>query len=296
MRLVVFGADGILGRSFIARSKSVFDVMAVDIKFGDSQASVWSGCDIIEVDITTDFDIESYLRPSDVVINFAAESRITQCNNNVVRSLQVNVLGAVTLMEACVRVGVQQFIQASSLYAAGSFGGFYGASKRALENYSQVYASCTSLNLSLVRIGSVFGGLDDDNSLPTRILRKVKGVDDTKIVANARLLRDYLPIEAVVEGILELVANPQFFNCQVEFVTGERTSLKKLLSTIGAISSMDVTEVVEVVDHGGSFAGQYLESPESEINIPTVQLDLPERYKNLESNLRKIYEGSPIGI
>ena len=229
------------------------------------------------------------LMPDDVVINLAAESRITNCNNDVIGSLELNVLGAVNVMEACLKVGVLHLIQTSSLYAKGSFGGFYSASKRALECYAQTYSSCSSLNLSIIRLGSVFGNVDDKNSLPTKILRRVAGLDQENLSANSRIIRDYLPASSVCDAILALIADPIYFGCEVEFSTGDNIALDALLTEIKSASGKDPRSYLDIHNEEASAKGQYLESPETKMIMHSVTIDVSDDSRDLKSFFKEIY-------
>lgn len=289
MRLVIIGADGIIGRFLVSIATVRFNVLALDVKFEDPEATFWEDCEIGYLDITQYSDIEDILMPDDVVINLAAESRITNCNNDVIGSLEVNVLGSVNVMEACLKVGVLHLIQASSLYAKGSFGGFYSASKRALECYAQTYSICTSLNLSIIRLGSIFGNVDDKNSLPTKLLRRVAGLDQENLSANSRIIRDYLPASSICDAILALIDNPIYFGCEIEFLTGDKIALDVLLTEIESATGKDPRSYIEIHNEEASPKDQYLESPENKKMLHKVTIDVSDDSRDLESFFKEIY-------
>ena len=46
MRLVIVGADGIIGRLLVSIATVRFKVLALDIKFEDPEAALWENCEI----------------------------------------------------------------------------------------------------------------------------------------------------------------------------------------------------------------------------------------------------------
>ena len=90
--------------------------------------------------------------------------------------------------------------QLSSIYAENSFGGMYGITKSMLEDVSKHYLECIGLQITVIRIGSVYGDLFDDNSLPIKLLKqRSPGVE-----INPKMRREYIYIDDVVEVIASI--------------------------------------------------------------------------------------------
>ena len=75
---------------------------------------------------------------SDVVYNFAALADLNQALEQPIKTININILGNLNVMEACHAHGVKRFIYASTVYVHSREGGFYRCSKQASEAYIEV--------------------------------------------------------------------------------------------------------------------------------------------------------------
>ena len=289
MRVLVFGANGIIGRSLVSEISDSFEVIAIDKRFSDLSDEVWKNCKTEIMDILLLSELKKIIRKNDIVINLAASSRISDCNDHIIESFNVNVFGAVNLMEACLENKAKQLIQASSLYATGSFGGFYSASKKAMESYLECFSANTSLNVVLLRLGSISGGLDDENSLPTKILRSILFKSKTKIDVNSRIVRDYLPVDGTTKYIKSIIGNNKFNGHEIEFVLNKPVTLSILIKDIKSITGEDPKKYLNISRIKESFSGQYLETPSKKFNFKKLKINIKGKSNTFKSFLKNLY-------
>lgn len=289
MRVLIFGADGIIGKSLVKELSDSFNVIAIDKEFKDIADKTWLTCKTKILDITSFIDVKEVIKKNDVVINLAAISRITECNNDLMHSLGVNVTGAINIMEACRQNNAKQLIQASSLYAKGSFGGFYSASKRAMESYLECFSESTILNITLLRLGSISGGLDDYNSLPTKILRRILKINKDKINVNSRIVRDYLPIDGVCKSIKPIIGNKDYYGYEVEFSLDNPLSLDGLISEIEHVTGKNPRDYLEINHDVGTFKSQYLETPSIRSDLKYLRINIKDKSSSFRDFLERVF-------
>lgn len=289
-RVVVFGGCGIVGRALCEQLSSNYDVISLDNKIDNSSTQSNDRYKTQFVDILDLEQVTKVILKDDIVINLAAMSRISDCNENRLKSTKINLIGSINIMEAAEKKKVTQLILASSLYANGKFGGFYSASKRAMEQYALTYSSITELPLTVIRLGSVAGYLDDKNSLPTRIIRRILELDNANLKVNKNIMRDYLPLKGITKGIEEIIGSPQYINRAVEFFTGPPISVDSLLSSVLSLTKLDELDFIELIEKKDDFADQYVADHTSSCELELYRFDISHHCDSLDDFLSTLYK------
>lgn len=118
-----------------------------------------SGCDV-ELDLA--WSAERFELPAglDVAINLTAHFG-GQSFDAMLAAEDVNVLGGLKLAHACIRAGVDQLVQVSSIFAGlredSLFYNSYALSKRHAEELTQLYCGNAGLPLAVLRPGQLYG-------------------------------------------------------------------------------------------------------------------------------------------
>ena len=79
--------------------------------------------------------LEKAIKGSKYVFNFAALADLDISRDKPLETASVNIIGTINSLIVSKKYSVKKFIQASSIYANSEQGGFYGASKKASEDY-----------------------------------------------------------------------------------------------------------------------------------------------------------------
>ena len=136
-KAVVFGGSGFVG-SHVADelSQSGFDTTIFD-----QRDSIWRKPDqkIIIGDLACLDLVSNAVSGADVVLNFAALADIDKAMVEPLATAQVNILGNLNILNACVLHKVRRFVLASTVYVHSREGGFYRCSKQAAEAYVKEY-------------------------------------------------------------------------------------------------------------------------------------------------------------
>lgn len=289
-RVIVLGGLGIIGRELCRSLCPYFEVISADIaKLKDSDcSSPDEQYKYIHADILNKRMLVDLFQENDVVINLAAKSRISECNSDILGSMELNLVGAINVILAANEKGCSQVFLASSLYAKGHAGGFYSASKRALEDYVISFMSTSSVPLTLVRIGSVAGGIDDVNSLPSRIVRQFLDIAMIEGSINSRLVRDYLPLPAFVAQFEELILNAKYYNSIVEFSSGVQINTVELIEEVKSLLAMPDMPELHLENKGLDFNGQYIEKPDVNLEVSTHKILLDSENGNFLCHLKEM--------
>lgn len=290
-RVVIFGGDGIVGRALAQRLSKNYQVVSLDRNF-TSPTNKNSNFQCHHVDILDFAQVSRFLQAGDIVFNLAAMSRISNCNEGRLASMNINFVGAVHIMEAAEKARAGRLILASSLYANGVFGGFYSASKRAMEQYALTYAKITALPITILKLGSVTGLIDDTNSLPTRLIRRSAGIDGDEISINKDLLRDYLPLDGVIKGMEHVMVSADHINRSVEFFCGDLVSVETLLANVRSASNKEPLEFIKLIEKEVDYADQYVTSPSTDRDFELARLNISNYCKPLDEFLLELHNHS----
>ena len=198
-RVVIFGGSGFIGsplvQYFLERN---LKVTVLDVK---QNLELPGEAEFLSVDVTDYSSIDGVLESGDRVIHAAGLSDLDACLDSPLDTVRVNICGTVNILEEASRVGVKTFLYTSTLYAAGSAGGFYGCSKRAAESYIWEYARKFDMTIKIARIGSVFGAGSDQRNRITRMIQQARQDGIVVYSDHPRASRQYIHIDDLVNCV-----------------------------------------------------------------------------------------------
>jgi nucleoside-diphosphate-sugar epimerase len=161
----------------------------------------------------------------DFVINAAAMTPAADVDGGIVaRTIDVNVVSTVALLEAARTGGVRRFFQPSStsVYGTAVHGSrplletdsarpddIYSVSKYAAESIALRFASVTGLDVVVGRISALFGRWERNTGVRERLSPQRQilelAASGRQIVVDRRACRDWTPAEDVAEAIIALL-------------------------------------------------------------------------------------------
>ncbi len=198
--LVAEGADVVcLVRDWIPQSEAVRSGLLDRVR-------------IVRGDICEQALIERVLGEYEIatVFHLAAQAIVTVANRNPVSTLQTNIAGTWTVLEACRRSPkVQEVVLASSDKAYGAQtqlpyqedapltgGAPYDVSKSAADLIAQSYAKTYSLPIAITRCGNFYGGGDLNwNRIVPGTIRSVLRGERPIIRSDGKFIRDYFYVD-----------------------------------------------------------------------------------------------------
>ncbi len=157
--------------------------------------------------------------PFDAVINFAAESHVDRSISLVLPFVETNVLGAVTVLEAARRNGVERFVQISTDEVYGSIEGTgkftrssclkpssaYSASKAAADHLLLSYHHTHDFDVRVTRCTNNYGRFQHPEKFIPMIISSALAGHPIPIFGDGRQIRDWIFVEDHCAGILAVL-------------------------------------------------------------------------------------------
>lgn len=291
-KIVVFGGSGFLG-SHVADelTNRGYKVTVFDIK-----KSSWIGKNQIffKGDILNEQHVEEAIKGSKYVFNFAAISDLNIALNKAIKTVEVNVLGVLKILEACRKYKVHQYVHASTIYVSGNYGGFYKSSKLAAESYVEEYYKRYGLNYSILRYGTLYGPRSDVNNGLHQIVRSA--IEKNKIIysGNPNSVRDYIHVVDAAKSSAKALKE-EFLNKKIIISGYEKTKVEEILKIVSEM--MKIKGKIKFVKKDTiKQATHYKRTPYS-ANEPFVvkynenfNIDIDQGIYNLINELSKKYK------
>ncbi|MCX5713882.1 MAG: NAD(P)-dependent oxidoreductase [Candidatus Omnitrophica bacterium] len=232
MNVVVFGGSGFVGSHVAdALTDSGHKVTVFDIKpskyLRDSQK-------MIVGDILDQAKVESAVKSSDVVYNFAGIADINEASNRPLDSVKYNILGNSIILEACRKYKTKRLIFASSLYVYSKSGNFYRSTKQACELLIENYHEIFNLNYTILRYGSLYGPRADEGNFIYKIIKQAFIEGKITREGDGEELREYIHVLDAAKGSVEILAD-EFANQHVIITGNQQMRIKDLLFMIREI-------------------------------------------------------------
>lgn len=173
MRVLVTGGAGFIGSHIVdAHIERGDTVSIVDNLCGGSPANVNPEARLYDVDLNDAHALAKAFADAkpDVVSHHAAQVSVRNSMANPTHDAQVNIIGSLNVLQACVQQGVERLIFASTCAVYGKPErlpmdethalrpeSVYGASKLSVETFIRLYADAYGLKHKIFRYGNVFG-------------------------------------------------------------------------------------------------------------------------------------------
>jgi len=182
-------------------------------------------------DITVQEQVNEVVKGATAVYNFAAIADIDETNDQPVNTARVNVLGAVSLLEASRLAGVKRFVFASSVYVFSESGSFYRASKQAAERFVETYHSRYGLDYTILRYGSLYGPRADQHNGVYRMLKQA--ISENKITYGGKgdAVREYIHVTDAAQLSVQILGD-KYANRHLVLTGTERLRVEELMQMI----------------------------------------------------------------
>lgn len=202
MKAIVFGGSGFLG-SHVADALSCkgFEVIIFDLVpspyLKESQKMIVG--DILEPD-----QVKEAVIGCDYVYNLAGIADLDDATTKPIKTVQLNVVGNINVMQAAVHQKVKRFIYASSIYVYSQKGGFYRCSKQASELYIEEFQNRFSLDYTILRYGTLYGPRADQRNA---IYNYLKQALETRTIRcpNPKEMREYINVKDAAALSVEIL-------------------------------------------------------------------------------------------
>jgi len=213
---------------------------------------------------------------AEVVYNFAALADLNEAIEQPLKTVNINILGNLNVMEAAHAHGVKRFIYASTIYVHSREGGFYRCSKHASEMYVEEYQKIYGLDYTILRYGSLYGPRADETNGLYRIVRSALKNGVVSYEGDIDAMREYIHAEDAARASIDAL-NDEFINESIVLTGQEPMKVIDMLKILSEILGFSPESVKFIEDQ---YAGHYVRTPYAyqpklgRKYIPPVHVDL----------------------
>ncbi len=244
-KILVTGYTGFIGSHLIDSFKKNYEI------FGLSRSKD-KNPDIIQIkgDIRN-ITAKKMPKKLDAIIHLAAMTDVLYCQKNPVECFDVNVNGTQNMLEIARKLGIKFFYisthhvygQPKSLPVKENFQqnpeSIYSSSKSAAELVCRTYSSSYDMDVSLLRIFSVYGPNSPKHLVTNRLISQLFNGDKFE-VGNLSPKRDFVYVTDVVNAIKKILQKSTGSNT-FNIGTGKSYSIKEICNILQKINNKKMT-------------------------------------------------------
>lgn len=249
MKVVVFGGSGFVG-SHVADALTArgHDVTVFDIA---PSPFLGPGQQMVVGDIRDRALVERTVAGADAVYHFAGLADLDACRRLPVETAEANVVGTVTLLEACANAGVSRFVYASTIYVYSAAGSFYRVSKQAAEGYIEEFQRQGRLHFTILRYGTLYGPRADAANSVQRFLQAALRERRIAYAGSGDEIREYIHVADAARCSVDILA-PEYEDQHIVLTGHHPMRVRDLLLMIQEIVGHGVEVSFDVADAPGN--------------------------------------------
>jgi UDP-glucose 4-epimerase len=234
-KVLVFGGFGFLGYYLLKELLSRgYELVVADIKDDSEFKEV---VHYIHCDISDQKQVEAVFKNQnyDIVYNLAGFANLDFSIKAPLKTMQLNIIGNMYVLEACIHAKIKKFVYASSAYAMSNKGSFYGISKLASEKIIEEYHEKYDLDFTILRYGSVYSERDYDNNYIYSLVKKAVIENVINHKGDGNEIREYIHAGDAAKLSVDVIESDKFNNVHVILTGTERIKRSELFNMINEI-------------------------------------------------------------
>lgn len=200
--------------------------------------------------------VASALEDQDIVINCAGLADLDSGMESPAATVNLNILGNVNILEACVQHGVSRYVYASTMYVYSRFGGYYRCSKQAAEDYIYEFQAKNGLAYTIVRYGTLYGSRSSGENSVYRMVEDALKRQVVSFEGDLSSAREFIHIKDAALNTVALLSDA-YKNQVISMIGAQRTKKVELVEILSEILGLKS----EVKD--GVCEGHYKNTPYS---------------------------------
>ena len=253
MKILVTGGAGFIGSNIVDELiEKKHKVVIVDNLATGNIKNVNKKAKFYKVSVCDKKKIDEIFKKEkiDIVIHHAAQLDVRKSVEDPCFDADVNIKGALNILEACKNTKVKKIIFASSggtIYGecgtkAPDEKAFanplspYGVAKLSVEHYIKAYSALYGLKYTILRYANVYGPRQDVNGeagVVAIFIGKMSKNEDVFIFGDGKQLRDYVYVKDVVSANIKSLTKGN--NEVINIGTNKTTSVTKLAQELSKI-------------------------------------------------------------
>lgn len=242
-KVLVFGGFGFLGYYLVKELLSRgYEVTVADIQENSelSNKVTYFYCDISSKEnVTKIFESSTF----DIVYNLAGFANLDFAIKEPLKTMQLNIISNMYILDLCVSHKIEKFVYASSAYAMSNKGSFYGISKLASEKIIEEYHQKFDLNFVILRYGSVYSEKSYDNNYIYNLVKKAVHEGVINHNGDGNEIREYIHAGDAAKLSVDVIETDEFNNTHAVLTGTERMKRSELFDMINEIlnNSLQIT-------------------------------------------------------
>lgn len=231
-KVLVFGGCGFLG-SYLVEQLSIknYSLVVADLKLSKYvDEDIFVECNILDKEKVT-----KLVENADIVYNFAGMANLDKAVEDPCGTIELNVMGNLNILDACMRSGVERFVYASSAYSMSDKGSFYGISKLTSEKLIEEYNARYGLNYTIIRYGSVYSERESENNYIYNLIKSAVTSGKIEHTGDGEEIREYIHARDVAQLSVKIIESREFENEHIILTGMERMKRKELFEMINDI-------------------------------------------------------------
>ncbi len=218
MNICVTGGAGFIGSHLTDRLIAMgHTVLVVDNLSTGCREFVNPNAEFVEMDIRSEALIELFKRfKPDYVFHEAAQTMVPVSMKNPRFDCDVNLMGLINVLEACLAANVQKILMPSSAAVYGDLdtlplteamqghpSSFYGLTKLTTESYLKLYYEAFGLPYQCFRYSNVYGprqGHGGEGGVISIFCERLINGQDLTVFGDGEQTRDFIHVDDVVEA------------------------------------------------------------------------------------------------
>ncbi|MBI2113288.1 MAG: NAD-dependent epimerase/dehydratase family protein [Candidatus Wildermuthbacteria bacterium] len=268
-KVLITGGGGFIGsalaRNLVARG---LEVRLFDVDFASREMLCKKQGDCPEVEkvrgsVLDATSIGNAMKGCNYVVHFAALLGVRRTEVKRIECLNINILGTVNVLEACIKEKVEKILFSSSSEVYGEIEGqpvredspkhpisVYGVTKLAGEEYLKAYSARYGLKYAIVRFFNIYGPGQVAEFVMPRFIKRVLEGNAPIVYGDGSQIRSFCYVEDASEGaaraLLDAKGDNQDFNLGND---SEPISMKDLAQKIITLSGKPLEpEYVSMVE------------------------------------------------
>lgn len=239
-KVLVFGGFGFLGYYLVKELlERDYKVTIADINSNDDfkDKVEYCYCDISnEEQVKNAFNQDNF----QIVYNLAGFANLDTAIKFPLKTIHLNVIGNMYVLEQCVSHKIEKFVYASSAYAMSNKGSFYGISKLASEKIIEEYHKKYDLPFIILRYGSVYSERSYGNNYIYNLVKKA--VQDKRINhhGDGEEIREYIHAADASKLSVDVIESEDFLNLHIILTGNERMKRIEVFQMINEILNNEV--------------------------------------------------------
>ena len=266
--VLVTGGAGFIGSHLLdlLAADSRYNLIVVDNLSSGDRNNLPEGVELFEMDIRDASLASVFTRfEIDTVVHLAAQTMVNISMENPREDADINICGAINLLQNMLKHNVKNIVFASSAAVYGDVSAlpvveeaptaptsFYGLSKLTWERYLGVYARAYGIQASVLRFANVYGprqGDGGEGGVVSIFGKCLRNHQPLKVYGDGTQTRDFVYVGDVARAIAQCIKEPCAYRI-MNVSTNTEVSVLELIATIERVLNRKVEVVFTAVRTG----------------------------------------------